>query len=330
MVHEGQLFRNMLAVVLFALLCNALWGSAFPCIKLGSTWFGVHTTADKILYAGLRFTLAGILVIAYDSVRHKHFTVPKGRADMGRVLKLCMFQTVLQYIFFYIGLSNTSGVKASIVEGSNVFVAVVIAGVLPVHISGKPGKDAAGNREDKLTWRILLGCIIGFLGVVLVNLTSDGLGGGFKITGEGFVFFSTFAYGISTVLIKRYAVYSDTVLLSGWQFLFGGAVMTVVGLIAGGTLADVNMRALFMLLYLAFVSAAAYTIWGILLKYNPVSEIAVFGFTNPVFGALLSALLLHEKEIFTVQCAVALLLVCSGIYLVNSRRADCHETTVNK
>lgn len=330
MGQEGRLLKNTGTVVLLALLCNALWGSAFACIKLGSAWFGVNTTADKILYAGLRFTLAGILVITYDSIRHKHFTLPKNRADMGRIIKLCMFQTVLQYILFYIGLSNTSGVKASIVEGSNVFAAVVIAGVLPVHISGEQRKHVTRVREDKLTWRILSGCAIGFLGVVLVNLTSGGLSGGFKITGEGFVFLSTFAYGISTVLIKRYAACSDTVLLSGWQFLSGGIVMTVVGLIAGGTLADVSVRALLMLLYLAFVSAAAYTIWGILLKYNPVSKIAVFGFTNPVFGALLSALLLHEKEILTVQCVVALLLVCSGIYLVNSRRADCHETTVNE
>ena len=28
---------------------------------------------------------------------------------------------------------------------------------------------------------------------------------------------------------------------------------------------------------------------GILLKYNPVSKVAIFGFTNPVFGVLLSA-----------------------------------------
>lgn len=320
MEREGRLFKNTLTVVLLALCCNALWGSAFPCIKLGSAWFGVSTTADKILYAGLRFTLAGILVIVYNSARHKRFMCPTGRKDVERILKLCMFQTVLQYIFFYIGLSNTSGVKASIVEGSNVFVAIVIAGILSAHMSGKREKDAAKHREDKLTWRIILGCVIGFLGVVLVNLTSEGLEAGFKITGEGFVFLSTFAYGISTVLIKRYAAYSDTVLLSGWQFFVGGAVMTVIGLIFGGTLGRINVYALLMLLYLAFVSAAAYTIWGILLKYNPVSKIAVFGFSNPVFGVLLSALLLHEGEIFTVRCAAALLLVCVGIYLVNSRQ----------
>ena len=46
-----------------ALLCCLLWGSAFPCIKIGYRLFEVDAadTASQILFAGCRFTLAGIL-----------------------------------------------------------------------------------------------------------------------------------------------------------------------------------------------------------------------------------------------------------------------------
>ena len=62
----------------------------------------------------------------------------------------------------------------------------------------------------------------------------------------------------------------------------------------------------------------AYALWGILLKYNPVSRVAIYGCTNPVIGVLLSALLLGEGgQAFSAKNLLALLLVCTGIIVVN-------------
>ena len=72
-----------------------------------------------------------------------------------------------------------------------------------------------------------------------------------------------------------------------------------------------------MLLYLAVISAVAYSMWGVLLKYNPVSRVTVFGFMNPVFGVILSAIFLRESGSIGVVCILALVLVCAGIYIVN-------------
>lgn len=319
-MKDRQIFTNIWVVVICALLCNALWGSAFPCIKLGCAWSGIVTTGDKIFYAGLRFMLAGIMVIIANSVIHRNFLAPKGKEDVARVLKLCMFQTVLQYLFFYIGLSNTSGVKASIVEGSNVFVAIVIAALLSgTRRKGADAGKTVSDSREQLSVRILAGCLIGFAGVVVVNLTPDGIDSGFRLLGEGFIFISTIAYGISTVLIKRYAIESDTVLLSGWQFFVGGMILCIIGYLSGGRLGIINVQGILMLGYLAVVSAVAYTLWGVLLKYNPVSRIAVFGFSNPVFGVIMSTLMLEEQDSLNIRCLAALLLVCIGIYLVNSR-----------
>jgi drug/metabolite transporter (DMT)-like permease len=107
-------------------------------------------------------------------------------------------------------------------------------------------------------------------------------------------------------------------MLSGWQFIIGGLVMAASGFLMGGRLQIVSSRALPMLMYLAFISAAAYSLWGILLKYNPVSRVAVFGFMNPVFGVFLSALLLGEKEqAGGLVSIVSLILVSAGIWIVN-------------
>lgn len=94
--------------------------------------------------------------------------------------------------------------------------------------------------------------------------------------------------------------------------------MILIGFFMGGRIHQVSAAGAGLLIYLAMVSAVAYSVWGILLKYNPVSKVTVFGFMNPVFGVLLSALLLNEREQAAGGVSIlALILVCIGIYVVN-------------
>lgn len=291
-----------------ALLCCFLWGSAFPMVKTGYELFGVgeNDTASQILFAGMRFALAGILVIIFGSAIVKKPLYPKTKSEVGHILILALFQTVLQYIAFYIGLAHTSGVKSSVLVSLNVFLSLIISAVF--------------FKMEKLTAAKLLGVVVGFAGVVIINFEAGGFAG-FSINGEGAIIFSAFAYSVSSVLIKKYSVSENPVMLSGWQFLVGGVVMIAGGLAFSGrvdtSLSIVNFAAL---LYLALISAVAYTVWGLLLKHNPVSKVAVIGFTNPVFGVLLSALLLGETtEAFSLKNLVSLVFVCVGIYIVNAK-----------
>lgn len=304
MKDKEHFMQKTIVVWLGALLCCALWGSAFPCIKIGYRLFDIASgdVAAQILFAGCRFTLAGVLALAIGSALNREWLVPK-RRSYGRIAKLALLQTVAQYIFFYVGLANTTGVKASIIEGVNVFIAILVASLL--------------FHQEKLSAAKILGCVIGFAGVVLVNISGGGLDLEFHFTGEGFIFLSTIAYAFSSVFLKRYSKEDNPVLLSGWQFVFGGLVMIVCGLLAGGRLSEWSIAGVLMLLYMAVISAVAYSLWGILLKYNPVSKVAVFGFMNPVFGVILSAILLHEGDSIGVMCLVSLALVCAGIYIVN-------------
>lgn len=218
--------------------------------------------------------------------------------------KLCLVQTVIQYLLFYIGLANTTGVKSSIIEASNVFLAILASSLL--------------FHYEKLGKAKVLGCILGFAGVVLINLNGTGLDTSMSILGEGFVFLSTVSYAFSSVLIKKYSQKENPVTLSGYQFVAGGLVMVLAGMAMGGRLDGFTVASTGLLIYMAMISAVAYSLWGILLKYNPVGKVAVYGFMNPVFGVILSALLLGEQnQAFTFQGLISLLLVCAGIYVVN-------------
>ncbi len=303
---KADILKKTYVAALLAMFCSALWGSAFPCVKIGYELFSVDTanSASLILFAGVRFFIAGIMVIVIGSIMHKKPMIPKLR-EIPKVVSLSLFQTILQYLFFYIGLANTSGVKSSVIEGMSVFVCILISSLI--------------FRLEKLTWLKITGCLLGTAGIIVINLDSS-LFSGFNLKGDGFILISTVAYALSSVLIKRFSADTDTMLLSGWQFLFGGAVMTVIGLLTGGSLGIANgvAPAILMLIYLAFISACAYSIWSVLLKYNPVSKIAVFGFMNPVCGVLLSALLLGEaQQAFRIEALIALVLISLGIFIVN-------------
>ncbi len=314
-MEKKNRMQSTVVVWLGALICCALWGSAFPCIKIGYQMFEIpqDAVATQILFAGLRFTLAGILVILIGSVLSGNL-LKINRQNAPKILKLSLLQTVLQYLFFYIGLANTTGVKASIIEGVNVFIAIFVASLI--------------FRQEKLTMGKLAGCLIGFAGVVLVNLNGNGLDMSFHLNGEGFIFLSTVAYAFSSVYLKRYSKTENPVLLSGWQFVAGGLVMTIMGLLMGGKITKVTATGIGMLFYLACISAVAYSLWGILLKYNPVSRVAVFGFMNPVFGVILSAFLLGEREQASgIKSIIALILVSIGIYITAKVKEEKVEET---
>lgn len=292
-------------VCTLAAVCCLLWGSAFPCIKIGYSLFHIASedTASQILFAGLRFTMAGILTVFIGSVLKRRWLIPKA-GSIGMILKLSAVQTVLQYLLFYIGLANTTGVKSSIIEAANVFIAIFAASLL--------------FKFEKLDSRKLIGCIIGFAGVVLINLTGSSFDFEMSFSGEGAILLSTVAYAFSSCLLKSYSRKEDPVILSGYQFFIGGLVLSAAGYISGGRIAGFTAASTGLLIYMAMISAVAYSLWGILLKYNPVAKVAVFGFMNPVFGVILSAFWLGEKnQAFTVQGIAALLLVCAGIYIVN-------------
>ncbi len=310
---KANIFTNPIILTLSALLCCALWGSATPFIKIGyELLMPEKDVPSTILFAGIRFTMAGIItVLIYSIARHK-FLYPK-KENIPRVLTVSAFQTVIQYIFFYIGLANTTGVKGTIASGSSAFFCVLIASLI--------------FRQERLTPKKIFACILGFAGIVVVNL--DGLTLTMNFLGDGFVIFSTISYAFSSVLMKRFSKHEDPVVLSGYQFIVGGAFMIFLGLILGGKIVFTGIVGVLVLLYLSCLSAVAYALWGMLLKYNPVSRVSIFSFTTPIFGTLLSTLMLVNESsgVKPLNLIITLVLVSAGILLLNYQRPEKKDSS---
>ena len=299
--EKSSIFTRPYVLIFSALLCCALWGSASPAIKIGYQLLEVSGVPSTILFAGVRFFMAGIITVAIYSLARRKFLYPK-KENIPRVLTVSAFQTVIQYIFFYIGLANTTSVKGTIASGSSAFFCVLIASLV--------------FRQEKLTSKKILACVLGFAGIIVVNLS--GLTLTMNFLGDGFVILSTVSYAFSSVLMKRFSKHEDPVVISGYQFIVGGAFMIILGLSLGGEISLSSGGGTALLIYLAFLSAIAYALWGLLLKFNPVSRVSIFSFTTPIFGTILSILLLPGTSgTSPINIAITLVLVSAGIFLLN-------------
>ena len=284
---------------ILALLCCALWGSAFPCIKIGYAWLDIQSAASQILFAGYRFFLAGLMTFGAACIFEKRLVTIK-RESVPHVLGIGFLQTTVQYVCFYIGMSHVTGTKGSIINASSAFFSILLAHFI---IKG-----------EKIDWKKGTGCLIGFAGVVLINL--GGISGGFSLMGEGMIFICTAVYGACSVLMKLISHRASPMALTAWQLLFGGFLLVVIGIGAGGHISGFDGKSILLLIYMAVISAAGFSIWTGLLKYNPVGKVAVFGFSIPVFGVLLSGLILGER-LLSFKTLLALLCVSAGILVVN-------------
>lgn len=309
MKEKTPILAQTPVVIGLAILCNALWGSAIPFINLGYKLFDIPSgaTATQILFAGCRFFLAGALTILFASLPQRRLVRPK-QGNLHMVVKLAMLQTVTQYMLFYIGVARTTSVKGAIIQGLNAFVAILIACYV-----------FRSERMNRLKW---IGGAVGVFGVVLVNLNGGGLGGGMRLTGEGFLFLSMIASACSSGAIKYFSQWDDPVALSGWQFMLGGTLMAAAGFALGGRLHPSGLGAPVVLLYLAALSAVAYTVWALLLKYNPVSRIAPYMFLQPLFGVLLSLLLYGGENVPLLRYGAALVLVCLSIAMIGKGQQE--------
>ena len=137
----------------------------------------------------------------------------------------------------------------------------------------------------------------------------------------GFVILSTLSLAFSSVFMKVFSKQENPVVISGYQFILGGIVMSIIGAAFGGTISLASTKGIGILIYLSFLSAIAYALWGILLKYNPVSKVTIFNFMTPVFGVILSKLILTESgSVSTLNVLVALVLICAGIITLNYQK----------
>lgn len=306
-MDNEKTYRNKKFVASIATLCCLLWGSAYPSIKSGYILFNISATdiSSKIVFAGYRFTMAGLLVLIIAKIfGQKLFAFSK--KNFLKLVILGIIQTTLQYIFFYIGLANTTGVKGSIMNSMGTFFSVFLAHYIYMN--------------DKLSIQKITGCIVGFIGVMIVNFSTDLLNFSFNFKGEGFVIIASFMFSIAAIYGKKLTQSMDVMIVTGYSLFIGGVLLTLIGISFGGSVHNFTLSSSLLLGYMVLLSSVAFTLWSLLLKHNKVGSVSVFIFLTPIFGVILSAIFLGET-ILELKNVFALVLVCLGIWLVNKEKS---------
>ncbi len=293
-----KFFSNKYICVLTAVLCTLLWGTAYPLIKLAYTDMNIVAVSDKLLFAGLRFLIAGLMVFVVCFFMRKNvFDIEKSRAP--KILLYSLLLTVFHYTFNYIGVGNASATKTSVLSACSAFLGVLLA---PLFF-----------KDEKLSINKILGCVVGAVGIIIVNLSF--FSGTFTFLGEGFVLIATLCSATGSLygkVVSKGKIFEVT----AWQLFVGGIILCIVSLVFGAGIAF-GTKGVLELLFLAFVSAASFSLWTALLVYNDSGKIMIYNLLIPVFGTMWSYIILGEQDILSPLYAISLVLICIGIVLVN-------------
>ncbi|MBE5038198.1 DMT family transporter [Subdoligranulum sp. DSM 109015] len=305
------LFAAPAAAVILAIVCNCLWGSAFPFIKMGYRLFAIDSadTASILCFAGVRFMLAAVLVwLCGLALNRRPLPMPKGRV-LAQCCGLGLWQTALQYFFYYSAAAALTGAMGGILNSTQSFLGVILA-------------HFVYGKADRMTRSKALGCVLGFGGVLVATLGDHGGGSAWGMIA---MLTASVIFAFAGPWNKSVTQKADSFSVCCINLGVGGLALAVAGFAMGGRLAPQSAAGLPVLLFLAFISGAGYVLWALLMKNNPVSRIAVFGLLIPVITVLLSALL-NGETLMDWRYLAALVLVCAGICLVNRRTAPSQTT----
>ena len=300
-LNHISIFQRPVWVVVFALTAAIAWGWAFPLIKVGFGAFGITAdmTGSKMLFAGIRFAAAGLIVLAVARSNGRSFGTSRA-IDWSFVLAFALMNTTLHYFFFYVGMSHSEGSRAAILNSLSTFLVVLLA--------------CACFKSDRLTTRKVLGCVVGFSGILALNL-GGAESGRFTWLGDGMIILNAICGALSNLMTRGLSHRIDVFVGTGYSLTIGGLLLILPGLAFGGTLPNINILGIVCLLLLIAISAVGFALYNKLLSCNPVGRVAIYNSLIPVVGAITSCLCLGET--FHLKYAFAGGLAALGIYIIN-------------
>jgi len=297
--------------VIWAIIACLLWSTAYPGIKIGLE----YTT--PLHFAGVRFMISGLMILPFTGSIVKFFR--EVNANRSIFFKVTLFQAVINYIFFYLGMDLVPGAIGAIIVGSQPLFIAIIASVM--------------SYENSLTKQKLSIIGLGIAGVVLVSLGRQGLklGSAQELIGVLFIIIANIASGISNVYVSQAGNKVNPFILSSFTLFVGGAIIYLVGWVFEGTVM-VPMTAEYgrywiALGWLSFMSAFAFSLWYVLLQRPgvKVTDLNFWKFIIPVFGAILSWILIEgeKPQWLTVVGIVTITLSLILFYRCNHQKKEC-------
>ena len=281
-----SIFQRPVWVSLFALTAAISWGWAYPLIKMGMEEYQITAdmTGSKMLFAGIRFFISGIIILAIARSSHRKFGFKKKtvQENVWFLLLYALLNTTLHYAFFYFGLSHNAGARSAILNSMSVFTVVIFACIF--------------FKSDRMTWRKALGCIIGFLG-------------------DGMIILNALCGASASLLTRGLSKRVDVFVGTGYSLSIGGALLVIPALLMGGYLPVISLWGITILLLLIAISTISFALYNKLLSCNPVGKVAIYNSLIPVVGAITSCLCLGET--FYWKYLIAGALATAGIYIIN-------------
>lgn len=299
-------------IAVAAVIANIIWGTPFKLIKvmnnemkISPEIFGNHYLGQVLATISLRFFIAGIMTLIFAKfIKQNIFNIKK--RQWREVIIMGLLSTTAAYFFFNIANVNiTSTINSTILAQSTIFFAAILA-----HFTYK---------NDKLTPIKVIGLVVGFMGLIISQLTggvrlSDMFS--FSLTGEGFMLIYGLLAALATMLAKRIGSTLNSFVMTGWNLIISSLGLYIIGFVMGGRLSAINWTVTggALLIILAAASAIPFSLWYWAAQYGNLGEITVYKFIMPISGSILAVLL---GESVAVSLMVGLALVCLSIILIN-------------
>ena len=289
-----------------SLLVMVLWGLLFPTVKLGYRVFGIESIGDILSFAGMRFLVCGVVITIYAAIRMpKDFQGLKN--GWWQVLLSGLFAIILHYAFTYIGLRSTDGSKTAILKQLGAVFYICFAALF--------------FPEDKLTLPKIGGLVLGIAGIFAINADLSGFH--FQI-GDLLILGASFCTVFSNVISKKAFKVVTPIVLTGVSQIFGGIVLLGVSAAFGGkplSLMPTTLPQLGVFTMIVTASVISYCLWFIAVQKENLSKLFIIKFSEPLFAAVFSWLLLDEN-IFRLEYLIAFLLICGGILVANKKQKE--------
>jgi len=286
-----------LKISLKAIFACLLWSTAFVGLKIGLKY------SPPYFFAGIRFMISGFMILPFCGSPRKIFK--KIKKDPWIIIKVSFFQTFLLYALFYQAMSYVSGAQAAITIGASPLFAALIAHLLLKH--------------DSLNFKRLVILLLGFSGIIIIVLSRNEIvSTKYRYIGTGLLIMVNIVSAIGNILVAKDKGKIDAYTLTGTQIFLGGFMLLILSLIIErGEIRFIQAYDFYLsLFWLSFISAVAFSLWFYLLKIpgTKVSSLNVWKFIIPVFGAVLSWVMLPE-ETANLNSVLGMLLVSGSIIL---------------
>jgi drug/metabolite transporter (DMT)-like permease len=286
----------------------ALWTNLLVIYVIwGSTYFGIAIAIETIppfLMASVRFAIAGVLLLAWDLLRH-----PEARRLPTR--RQVIDSVIVGGLLLGIGNGFVVFGEKTVPSG----IAAILIGMMPLWFA-LLGWLYLRQRLPRL---IVAAIVLGFGGVALLIWPSGDGANHFDPLGIFILFLAPLGWAHGSIYsVRRAKLPHSPLTASGFQMLAGAAVTGIESLIvrepATFVPGAVSSASVIALAYLVlFGSMLAYTSYAWLLRNAPLSLVGTYAYVNPVVAVGLGTVFLHEAISARTIVASAVILVAVAI-----------------